>query len=70
MRMRMSVARRALGLGLSAVVLFGAFTGVVATEPSQEPAVRRGDVERGRELFQAYTCYGCHGYIYYLRTSV
>ena len=50
----------ALGLGLTGALLVA---GVGATtDPSQDRAELRGDVDRGRVLFKAYTCYGCHGY--------
>ena len=50
----------ALGLGLTGALLAA---GVGATtNPRQDRAGLRGDVDRGHALFQAYTCYGCDGH--------
>jgi|TARA_B100000315_G_scaffold43521_2_gene38444 mono/diheme cytochrome c family protein len=52
----------ALGLGVSGAVLFTVVAAGATTETSQDAAALRGDADRGRVLFEAYTCYGCHGY--------
>ena len=61
MRMPRSLPRRSwLALGLTGALLVA---GVGATaDLSQDRAELRGDGDRGRVLFQAYTCYGCHGH--------
>lgn len=32
------------------------------TRTGQEPATLQGDATVGEQLFEDYTCYGCHGY--------